>query len=351
MSGAVSSIDRSVERPPGRRRARLRLGLSVVLVSIAFVGVLPRIASYQDAWDRLSGADPSALALLAAASLWNLASYWPLLILVLPGLTVRQAAISNQVSTAVANTVPAGGAWGAGITVGMYRDWGFPRAEVARALLVSGLWNVAAKLLLAAIAIGLLAVAHDDRLPVGLGMVSALVLVVGVVVGALVLRRPGPGRALIGRVERTVRAVERRLGRPSHHRWVAAADELRRDTDALIRGRWRLLTVVTVVSHLSLFLVLVAAMHTTGLREVSLVEAFAVFSLVRVAMVVPVTPGGAGFTEVGLAALLAVVGAEPAAAVGTVLVFRAVTWALPIVLGAGCWALWIRERRVAGGAA
>jgi putative heme transporter len=337
-------VEAPVARAGDRRRAGLRMALSLALVVVAFVGVLPRIASYGDAWERLSGADHGDLALLLVAALWNLASYWPLLMLALPGLGLRRAAISNQVSTAVSNTVPAGGAWGAGMTVTMYRHWGFDRTAVARALLVTGVWNVAAKLLLAAVAAGLLAAVAGSA-PVALGTTSAVVLAVGIGVTGLLLRRQGPARAVVSGVERFANGVEARLGRRARHRWTDAVDAVRGDMAQLVAARWPWLTVMTVVSHLSLFLVFLAALETTGIDEVSVLEAFGVFSFVRVALVVPLTPGGAGVAEVGLAALLTAAGADAAAAVAAVLVFRAVTWGLPILTGAGCWVLWLVELR------
>lgn len=329
---------------PAHRWAGLRLVLSVALVGAAFLGVLPRIASYEDAWERLADARRAEIGLVVLAAAWNLASYWPLLMLALPGLTVRQAALSTQVSTAVANTVPAGGAWGAGLTIAMYRRWGFSGTEVARALLVTGVWNIGTKLVLGlAAALALLATAEGDASFV-VGATSAALLLALVALVTLAVRRPGPARAVVEVAERAAGAVARLRRRTPPHGWTLVADRLRRDIGALVAMRWRRLTLAAVVSHLSLFAVLLVAMHAAGLTGVSIMEALGVFSVVRVALVIPLTPGGAGIAEVGLSALIVTAGGGRPEAVAAVLLYRAVTWGLPVVLGALAWLLWVHER-------
>ena len=80
----------------------------------------------------------------------------------------------------------------------------------------------------------------------------------------------------------------------------------------LLRDRWHWLTVTTLTSHLSLFLVLLLALRHVGVSEaeVSWVEALAAFALVRLLSAFPVTPGGLGVVELGLAAALVLAGGE-----------------------------------------
>lgn len=57
-----------------------------------------------------------------------------------------------------------------------------------------------------------------------------------------------------------------------------------------------MLTLATLVSHLSLFLVLLLALRHIGVsnREVSWAEALAVFAFARLVTAIPITPGGIG---------------------------------------------------------
>ena len=126
---------------------------------------------------------------------------------------------------------------------------------------------------------------------------------------------------------------------------------------SLLRRRWHWLTLTTLASHLSLFLVLLLALRHVGVseHEVSWVEALAAFALVRLLSAFPITPGGIGVVELGLAAALVLAGGDNAQVVAAVLVFRLLTLVLPIPIGALTWWLWRRsawypsERPVATG--
>lgn len=314
----------------GSWRRRIRIGASVALVIVAFAGVLPRIASYEDVWDRLEDASPNHLALLGLVATWNIVSYWPLLMLSLPGLTWARAAVSTLISTAVSNTVPAGGVVGAGVTVSMYRGWGFPAAAISTSLIVSGIWNAGTKLLMAVAAVLTTTATRGGR---ATAVAAGVVLLALVAVVTVVVVRPGPVR----RVTQWAEAhVPRRVGSVRRN-WTGSIERVRAQAGDVIATRWPALTVAAVVSHVSLYLVLAAALHTTAVTGISLAESFGAFVLMRIALLIPLTPGGAGLSEVGLSGLLVAAGGDDAAVVAAVLVFRAVTWAAPVILGGACW--------------
>jgi hypothetical protein len=76
-----------------------------------------------------------------AATLWNLFTYWVVVVLATPGLTLPQAAVLTQSTTAVANAVPAGGAVAVGLTYTMLSSWGFSKSRATISVVVSGIWN------------------------------------------------------------------------------------------------------------------------------------------------------------------------------------------------------------------
>jgi uncharacterized protein (TIRG00374 family) len=118
----------------------------------------------------------------------------------------------------------------------------------------------------------------------------------------------------------------------------------RAEVIALLRRRWHWLTLATLVSHLSLFLVLLLALRHVGVGEsqVSWIEALAAFAFVRLLSAFPITPGGLGVVELGLAAVLVVAGGDKTKMVAAVLVFRALTFLLPMPIGAFTYWLWRR---------
>jgi uncharacterized protein (TIRG00374 family) len=76
---------------------------------------------------------------------------------------------------------------------------------------------------------------------------------------------------------------------------------------------------------------------------VSWIEALAAFALVRLLSAFPITPGGLGVVELGLAAALVLAGGDRAQVVAAVLVFRVLTFLLPVPIGAVTWWLWRRS--------
>jgi uncharacterized membrane protein YbhN (UPF0104 family) len=104
--------------------------------------------------------------------------------------------------------------------------------------------------------------------------------------------------------------------------------------------------VTTLVGQLSVFLVLLASLRALGVEpsEVSVIEAFAAWSLGRVIGSLPITPGGLGLVEVGLTSVLVGFGGNRAAVVASVLLFRFLTIVPTLVLGTGAAATWRRYR-------
>lgn len=342
--------------PVGRRgRGRLILqGLvSAVIVGGIFVGVMPSIASYSEVWGTIADMTWLELAVLVVAGSVNLATYWWVMTAVLPGLTIPQAGIVNQASTAVANTLPGGGALGVGVSVAMYRSWGFSGGSIVLATLVSGVWNTFVKLGLPVVALVLLAATGH----VGASLWVAAATGVGILLGAIVvfslmLRDPATARRVGSGVEGVVNRVMRRLRRRPREGWGAAWEQFSASTTNLVRDRWPRISVAAVVNHLSLYVVLLLALRYVGVSADDLrwIDVLAGFAFVRLLSALPVTPGGVGVVELGYAALLGIGmdASGKAEVVAAVLVFRFITYVLPVPLGAASYIYWRRERRWRG---
>jgi uncharacterized protein (TIRG00374 family) len=92
--------------------------------------------------------------------------------------------------------------------------------------------------------------------------------------------------------------------------------------------------------------VLLIALRVVGVdsEQVSVVEALAVFAFARLLTAVPFTPGGLGVVEVALIAGLAAAGGDRSLVAAAVLVYRALTYVLPIPLGLFTYLFWRRNR-------
>ena len=127
----------------------------------------------------------------------------------------------------------------------------------------------------------------------------------------------------------------------------------RRETVGLLRRRWHVLTAATLAGQLTVFLVLLVALRMLEVpsSEVSGIEVFASWSIIRVLGSLPITPGGLGIVELGLTSLLVGFGGGQAEVVAAVLVYRFLTIVPTLVLGLAAGATWKRHRPGALGAA
>ena len=325
----------------------LRFAASAVVVVAVFWFVLPQVADLSDVWRQVTAMTPIELATLTAAALWNLVTYWIVLVQATPGLTYPQAAVLSASTTAVSNTLPGGSAVAIGLTYGMLSSWGFSRSRSTISVVVSGIWNNFAKLGFPVLGLALLALQHDtDPGRLIAGVAGLLALVASIAFFAMILRR----EAFAFRFGDVAASLASRLlrvfGRPPATGWGVATAKFRGRVIGLVEQRWARLSLATLVGHLSLFAVLVLALRHVGVGvdEVGTAEALAVFSFVRLLTAIPITPGGLGLVELGLTAGLATAGGAEAEVVAAVLVFRLLTFVLPIPLGLATYVFWRRNR-------
>ena len=128
-------------------------------------------------------------------------------------------------------------------------------------------------------------------------------------------------------------------GGPSFERFRASAGEL-------LRRRWHVLTLASLAGSLSVFLVLLVSLRALDVpaSEVSAVEAFAAWALVRLLGTIPITPGGVGVVELALTTALIAFGGNNAGVVAAVLVYRFLTMVPTLVYGLVAAGTWRRHR-------
>ena len=94
-------------RHPTRPHTRQVVGgvLSIALVVGVFVWFLPQFTSLAAVWTSVKDMTWLELTVLGLAAAWNLATYQFVMVATTPGLTLRQAFVSTETTTAVSNTV------------------------------------------------------------------------------------------------------------------------------------------------------------------------------------------------------------------------------------------------------
>jgi uncharacterized membrane protein YbhN (UPF0104 family) len=332
--------------PPGVRRVLQVLVSLTVLVAI-FWYVFQQVAGVSEVWAAISTLTWREAAVLFVMTGFNLFTYWMVVVTATPGLTYPKAAVLTQSTTAVANSVPAGGAIAVGLTYTILSSWGFSKARATVSVVITGIWNNWLKLALPVVALALLAL-QGER---GGGQLIAALLAVGGLVGAIVVFGLVLSRerfaARVGLVTgRAASALLRLVRRPPVHGWDLAVVKFRNRVIGLVRHRWIALTAATILSHVALYLVLVTALRVMGVSddEVGWAAVLAVFAFARLLTAIPLTPGGVGVVELALIAGLVRAGGDSAQVVAAVLLFRMLTYVLPILLGALTYVVWRRKR-------
>ena len=327
------------------RRTILSGGVALAVVIGVFALVLPRIADYRDVWGVVKTLSWPQILALAGAVLLNLATYAPPWMVALPGLRLRQAFVITQASTASTYIAPGGAAPGVAVSFAMLRGWHFDSGAVALAVTVVGVWNQLAILGFPIIALGLLTgVGESNPLLETVALIGVAVFVAAV--GGLAAGLSSDRLAL--KVGHLAARIVNRLLRLIHRGPVAwngqSLVRFRHRTIGLLKRRWHLLTLATLAGQLTVFGVLLVSLRVLDVpaSEVSLIEAFAAWSVMRIIGSLPITPGGLGVVELGLTSLLVGFGGGQAQVVAAVLVYRVLTIVPTLVLGLLAAATWKR---------
>ncbi|WP_051712291.1 phosphatase PAP2 family protein [Spirillospora albida] len=355
-SGAAPAGTGSAAPPArtGRSPRRVWFGrvLGLLIVAAIFGKALPELVDLERVAHILrTRVQAPELALLMAFTVLSVLLSAVGLSAALPGLRILPASVINVVTTALSYAVPGGGAAGAALNVTMSRELGFRPAPIALQMLVTGVWNLLARLVLPLLALGLLAVASDVSEEVRaagvVGLAAALLLVV---LAGLMLWHDRAAAAIVSGASRAARPVARLLHRDirDHGGDVAGFQAGAR---TLIRSRWPALTLSAFGYHLCLFAVLYVSLQAAGATRVGVLEAFAVYTIARQVTAIPLTPGGAGVIELALIGGLDLTGADLPAVTAGVLLFRFFTYLLYLPAGGVLWAWWrwVRPASTGGG--
>lgn len=323
-------------RPLGWRGVVKSLGGLVVVVLLISFG-LPHFldTSWGEIWAQLSRVRLGHALVMAALLIGGLLSYTWVLMGSLPGLGHVRALKVNAVTSLVANVLPLGAAVGAALTVLMLRSWGFRGRDISTSLMVSGLWNLLARIALPVIGC-LVLVAGPIEAP---GVVIQGALVAGAIgtaviaVASLMVFSDTVAAGVVHVVERVTGWVGRggRLRQVEH-----LVTDQRQRVEAVARTGWWRMTLGMTGQFVLLFGLYWFAARSVGL-DLALPELICAYTFRQLLTVFAVTPGGLGVTEVGTAGLLVLLGGGAGAASATALLYA--IYAHLLVVPFGVWAL------------
>lgn len=330
-------------KPPAWRRVVevvLGLGLAVGLL----VWGLPHFAktSWHAVFEVLHGIPAVTAVSLLGLMLCGLWFYTFTLTGSLPGLRHTKALIVNLCGSSVGNLLPGGGAAGLAATYTVCRSWGFARRDISTSAIVTGVWNVLARVALPVIALialfagssDLPAAVRDAAVAAALGGLGLLAAFVAVLASERAAQRIGAG------IDRLLRPLWRRLAR---HRGPVRLDALVTDLRAriigVVRHGWLSMTF-GLAGYFGVYFVLFwFCLDSVGVHTF-FGRLFAAYAVGRLLTAVGVTPGGIGVTETATAALLVGWGIDPAQATAGVVLFSVYTQLMEVPLGALGWLIW-----------
>ena len=350
-AGQVSVRQREAGGATARRRGArkvLRTVVSAVVIVAIFGFALPRFASYRSVWASIEAMTWGNTVLVATAAAASMASYWFLICAVL----AVYAAAPRRRRWSISAPTRGGerlrrcsGALGIGVSWAMMSSWGVSTADYVLYTLVSGIWNVLARLGLPVLAllVMLTATPPDAALIAAAAVGLAVLVIVAAGLGLLVHSESFALRTG-GVLQHVLAAACRLVRRQPPCDIPGSLLGFRSRAAALIAKRGLRITAAIVASHLMLWLVLLACLRAVSLSQAQLPwqTSLAAFAFIRLLTAMPITPGGLGITELGLIGTLAAgAGAAGAAQVtAAVLLYRAVTYLPPIPLGAITYLVW-----------
>jgi uncharacterized protein (TIRG00374 family) len=317
---------------------------SVVLV-VTVIGlyvVAPSVVALLHQWPDLDTVRPLWFVVLIALETGSLAALWFLVRVALPGTRWSDAAGSQLAGNAAGRVLPGGSATGSVVQASMLVKTGQPTGAVAAAMGSIGLLTTGMLLALPLLTIPAVLVRPPPARELQLGLVVSLVVAVLLV---------GLGLAVL-KWDAFVSAVARGAGQGLHllRRGSSATEvEVRvmaqRDAVATaFAGQWVRSLSFAAANRMFDYAALVASLFAVGARVRPSMVLLAYVIALGLALI-PITPGGLGFVEAGLTTVLVLAGASSDQAVLGTLLYRLVSFWVPIPVGALAWAGWHLHRR------
>jgi uncharacterized membrane protein YbhN (UPF0104 family) len=318
----------AVAAPPPRRLRRTVFWLAVTGVSLYLVApsVLEVLGSWRDIMRFSVGWLAGMLGLQAAAT----ACLWALQRLALRTRRWRPVIGSQLAGNALSKIAPGGGAIGTALQYRMLVRAGFPPSGTVGALTTVNLLTFGVVLVLPLLALPALLRGGVSRDLLETAVVGLAVAAVAASVCAVALASDRP-LAWVGRLVQRIRNWLRR-GSPPLHR---LPERLLRERDrilATLGPRWKRALAATAGRWAFDYATLLAALAAIDSRPRPGLVLLA-FCGAQVLAQIPITPGGLGFVEAGLTAMLALAGVSAGDAVLATFAYRLFSYWLPLPLG------------------
>lgn len=336
------------EEPVSPRQRIIRVTLTLLLLYLIFGVLIPSFASYEDVWDALTSLEPIVILLLAALTFVVEGCKAGAFALMIGPLRFADAFLAQEAAAVVSNTVP--GPSGTAARYATYRKLGISNEDFATSYVVNSSVSYVLPLILPSIGLALLSTQSDvpgavwTLALVGLGISLVLLVLV-----FMIMRSESFARRLGARLGRFLNWLRGMARKPPGEALGETVVKWRRDVVDVFRDHALGLVGLFLLREFATYLILLGSLRGLGVesRVLTPIEVFAVYTVVRLATLVEITPGNVGIAEALYISALdwAAGGRDADAIVAAVFVFRMFTYLGPILIGGVCSALLPRRLR------
>ncbi len=345
---AHGSLGSGPASPTHRRRSLLKNLAFLVLTGIGLYVVWPSLMDVFTSWPRLAVIEPQWYAGMAAAVIGSIACVWVLYRIVLRTGAWFAIITSQLAGSAFGRIVPGGAASAGAFQYQMLARAGIRGGRVATGVTVVSIISAGTILALPLFALPVLLGSMDGgRSFIRLALFGLSLLTVVVVFSALVLAFDRP-LILAGRTLDRISDLVRRK-RPRETDYAARLLNERDVVRAILGESWWKASVAALGQRGLDFAALIMALYASGARVSPLLVLLA-YAVAQLLTIVPVTPGGLGFVEVGLVGALGLAGVEVGPALLATLAYRLLSFWLPLPAGLVAYALFVRRYGSGNGA-
>jgi uncharacterized protein (TIRG00374 family) len=316
----------------------------VIMLFLALIGlyvVWPSLVATFGSVNELKHVAPGWFVVMVAAEVVSYICIWLLIGLCLESSRYFVIGTAQVVGNAVSKVVPGGSPVGAAMQYRMLVGAGMDPTRIGTGLAAASLINIATLFALPVLAlpaiVGGVAVDRGLSRAAVLGVALFVLLVGG---GAVLLLLDKP----IGAVARTIERIHNLLLR-RRPKMTGLGERLTAERDAVrttLGKQWAQAILRSAGNVLFDYLALLAALVASGARPTASLVLLAYVASVVLGMI-PITPGGLGFVEAGLAAMLVLAGVPGPAATLATLAYRLVSYWGPILAGPFAYALFQRR--------
>ena len=311
---------------------KVSIGRAVLLL---FTGVciyllLPKLTEVFEAWKRLDEIDLRWLPVIIGGEVASFATIWGMQKLALPAASWFAVINTHLAGNAFNRITPLGGVTGAALQARMLADAGVPPASATSAMATQSILGSVALGALPLCILPLLIVtgtSTPDALRTATWIGTAVFVMLAAIFVVLLWTR-----RLLAWIGQSIEVVGGWVGRRPRagigERLVIERDAIRQ----ILGSRWPEAIALSIGRWIFEYIVLLTILVAIGAapNPVLVLLAMTVGALLNL---IPLTPGGIGFVEVGLTGTLIAAGVATKAALLATLAFRLMTFWIPLPIG------------------